>query len=244
MNIASPQPYTKVPFAELQAYLQNTASAEAINYIEVTDIEAEALFIDDENWENLENFEKPSLLGKILKQSGKKVALKLPKTVENLYSMHNCFWGCSTLVSLEAIPEGVVDMSFCFEACISLIKSPVIPKGVRDMTCCFFDCKHLLKAPIIHQGVEDMSQCFFGCINLMEAPAIPNGVVNMFRCFSNCISIIKAPEVPESAVNTTECFIGCENLTAECIRYRLPDWMRCRHRHRKQMRNLYGLQAH
>ena len=166
MNIAPPQPYTKVPFAELQAYLQNTASAEEVNYIEVTDIEAAALFIDDENWENLENFEKPSLLGKILKQSGKEVALKLPKTVENLYSMHNCFWGCSTLVSLEAIPEGVVDMSYCFNKCTSLVEAPALPDSVTNMHCFFKDCTSLTAVPNIPDSVTDMRSCFNGCTSL------------------------------------------------------------------------------
>mgnify|MGYP000219601474 FL=1 len=157
MNIPSPQPYTKVPFAELQAYLQNTASAEEINYIEVTDIEAAALFNDNRD---LKTVEHPSLLGKILKQSGKKVALKLPKTVENLYSMHNCFYGCTNLVSLESIPEGITDMNYCFHACTSLIKSPVIPKGVKRMYGCFSDCTNLMEAPAIPNGVEIMLGCF------------------------------------------------------------------------------------
>ena len=39
----TPQMYTKVSFAKLSKYLAHTASAEEVNYIEVTDIEAEAL---------------------------------------------------------------------------------------------------------------------------------------------------------------------------------------------------------
>ena len=63
MNTQPSQPYIKVPFAKLQHYLHNTASAEEVNYIEVTDIEAEALSGKHHN--------EPSPLGARLQASGK-----------------------------------------------------------------------------------------------------------------------------------------------------------------------------
>ena len=64
----TPQMYTKVPFAKLSKYLAHTASAEEVNYIEVTDIEAEAL--------SGKYHDKPSPLGARLQASGKHVAFK------------------------------------------------------------------------------------------------------------------------------------------------------------------------
>ena len=112
MSAATSQKYTKVPFAELQAYLQNTASAEEVNYIEVTDIEAEALSSDTDG--SYFGYRAPSELGEILREHDKPVALKLPGTVKNLQSMQNCFIDCTTLVSLAAIPDGVTSISYCF----------------------------------------------------------------------------------------------------------------------------------
>lgn len=71
METPAAQTYTKVPFAELQDYLQNTASITDVNYIEVTDITAAKL-----------SGKEISPLGKILKASGKQIALKLPITQE------------------------------------------------------------------------------------------------------------------------------------------------------------------
>ena len=71
METPAAQTYTKVPFAELQDYLQNTASITDVNYIEVMDITAAKL-----------SGKKISPLGKILKASGKQIALKLPITQE------------------------------------------------------------------------------------------------------------------------------------------------------------------
>ena len=71
METSAAQTYTKVPFAELQDYLQNTASITDVNYIEVTDITAAKL-----------SGKEISPLGKILKASGKQIALKLPITQE------------------------------------------------------------------------------------------------------------------------------------------------------------------
>lgn len=144
---------------DLANYL-NTGSpaSDGIYYINITGLKAEHLEGQDA---------KPSRLGKILKdKSSKKVSLKLPKTVEGLAHMRNCFLGCENLVSVAVIPESVNDMNGCFK-----------------------DCTNLTEAPAIPQGVTDMSACFRNCTKLTQAPPIPKNTKYMFRCFENCTSL-------------------------------------------------------
>ena len=145
--------------ANLADYL-NTGSpaSDGIYYINVTGLQ----------WDDLDGEDaKPSRLGKILKEkSSKKVSLKLPKTVEGLTSMRNCFLGCENLVSVAVIPESVTNMNGCFK-----------------------DCTNLTEAPAIPEGVDDMSSCFRNCTKLTQAPPIPKNTKFMFRCFENCTSL-------------------------------------------------------
>ncbi len=167
MKTPAAQTYTKVPFAELQDYLQNTASITDVNYIEVTDITAAKL-----------SGKEISPLGKILKASGKQIALKLPKSIENLHSMENCFSGCTALSLLAAIPDSVTNMSCCFRNCESLIKAPVIPDSVTNMGHCFSGCTNLAKAPVIPHSVTSISCCFLGCSSLRTClKSKKNGII-------------------------------------------------------------------
>lgn len=232
----TPMPeYTPVAYDKLAEYLENTASKTDVNYIEVTGLEAEYL-----KGVESERNPKPSPLGAILQDhSIKKVALKLGGSVSALMDMPFCFYGCTSLVGVSAIPKGVEDMKSCFASCTNLTQAPAIPKGVKDMTdcfdsCtsltqapvlpesvtklngCFRNCKSLTKAPAIPKGVKDMemSSCFTSCTNLMQAPAIPEGVKNMTGCFRKCTSLAKAPaSIPESVENMSQCFERCTSLT-------------------------------
>lgn len=214
MNTTAPQMYTQVPFAKLQDYLHHIASAEAVNYIEVTDIDAEALSV---HAEDSEYTDEQSPIGSILKKCGKKVALKLPKTVKYLQSMKNCFSGCTGLVSLAAIPEGVKDLKLCFADCESLIEAPVIPESVMYMGGCFQNCKSLSTASVLPSGVTDIKFCFAGCESLTEVPVIPESVMYMGGCFEHCTNLAHVPCIPKSAERLTDCFSGCGNLTAGSI---------------------------
>lgn len=60
METMPTQTYTKVPFSKLRTYLNKNASAEEVNYIEVTDIVAAKL-----------SGKRISPLGKILKENTK-----------------------------------------------------------------------------------------------------------------------------------------------------------------------------
>ena len=210
----TPKPkYTPVAYDKLAEYLANTASATDVNYIEVTGLQAKHLKGDDSN----ERDPKPSPLGAILQlHSTKKVALKLGGSISALMDMPCCFYNCTSLVGVAAIPKGVKDMTDCFDSCKSLTQAPVLPESVMKMNGCFRDCTNLTKAPAIPKGVKDMemSSCFSSCTSLTQAPAIPEGVKDMSFCFRNCTSLTKAPaSIPESVQNMSQCFENCTSLT-------------------------------
>ena len=126
--------YTPVAYAKLAEYLQKLPAGAAVHKIEVTGLKAEHL-----NGNNGSGTLK-SILHVDL---NKKIALKLPKTVEGLTDMTACFLECENLVSVANIPSGVLDMKDCFYGCIRLKTAPVIPYGVLQMSYCFKDCKSL-----------------------------------------------------------------------------------------------------
>lgn len=206
----APPAYTTVAYDKLAEYLANTASATKINKIEVTGLKAEHLKGDDS-----EHTPKPSPLGEILQaHPTKKVALKLGGSVSDLMNMPLCFYNCTSLVGVVAIPKGVKDMTDCFDSCKSLTQAPVLPEGVTKMSGCFRDCTSLTKAPTIPKGVKNMRSCFSSCKSLTQAPAIPEGVKDMSYCFRNCTTLTKAPaSIPASVENMSQCFEKCTSLT-------------------------------
>lgn len=196
----TPQMYTKVSFAKLSKYLAHTASAEEVNYIEVTDIEAEALSGKHHN--------EPSPLGARLQASGKHVALKLPETIENLYSMQNCFYGCTDLVSVAAVPKGVMEMTCCFAFCESLTKASVFPAYVVNMCACFAGCTSLIKAPALPADITSLAFCFADCKSLTKAPAIPDSVTRIDECFRGCERLTEIPRMPKGITRAADCFLS------------------------------------
>ncbi len=209
-NPPTPKPkYTPVAYDKLAEYLTNTASATEVSYIEVTGLKPEHLIGDDSG-----HTTKPSPLGAILQaHPTKKVALKLGGSVSALMDMPFCFYSCTGLVGVAAIPKGVKDMTSCFDSCTSLTQAPVLPEGVTKMSDCFRDCTSLTKAPAIPKGVMKMSGCFLDCTVLTKAPAIPKGVEDMKSCFSLCKSLTQAPAIPEGVKDMSYCFQNCTTLT-------------------------------
>ncbi|AGT44882.1 hypothetical protein TPE_2408 [Treponema pedis str. T A4] len=225
----TPGTYVKVPYDTLEDYLANTASSEAVNYIEVTGNIPEEHFCA--------NVFEPSTLSKKLKaHPDKKVALKIetyptgltdmtacfeactslttaPDIPKGVTDIRWCFTGCTSLRTALAIPEGVTNMANCFDGCTSLTTVPAIPKGVTDMTNCFAYCTSLTTVPDILEGVTDIPYCFYGCTGLTTAPAIPVGVTDMGSCFANCTSLTTAPAIPASVTVMGNCFYACTKLT-------------------------------
>ncbi|MGI5173018.1 leucine-rich repeat protein [Treponema sp. OMZ 840] len=151
--------YTQVAYTDLENHLATAASAEGVNYIEITGSIPSADFAGE--------YSNPGVLcQKIKAASSKKVALKLPSTVEGLTDMTYCFLNCENLVSVANIPQTVTNMDSCFYGCRGLTQAPPIPEGVLEMGWCFYDCRQLDRGPDIPLSVTDMRYCFADCISL------------------------------------------------------------------------------
>lgn len=201
--------YATVAFGEngkdLKECLQKLPGGSAVHKIEVTGLKKEDLKGGSGD---------ASPLGKILKDnSTKKVALKLPKTIDGLTDMTLCFYDCKNLVQAPELPATVTTMSSCFQKCIGLIQSPALPAAVTDMSYCFAGCKGLSQSPKIPDAVKNMRYCFEGCEGLSEAPAIPAAVENMSGCFKGCTGLTQPPVIPASVKNMETCFQDCTGLT-------------------------------
>ena len=114
----------------------------------------------------------PETMGKLaqtIQDRQKKVALILPDSIPELDSMHQCFYECKYLVSLENIPSGVTSIRECFKGCENLTKAPVIPSNVTNMHKCFQGCAKL-KGVKINRGYADSFaiQAFTGCTSLED----------------------------------------------------------------------------
>ncbi len=212
VNVTFKSVYTKVSYDDLANYLQNTASKDSINYIEVTGLTADKLKGQDTSPQ------KASLLGQILQNNTtKKVALKL-ENIDNLRDMRYCFFKCTTLVQPPEIQNSVENMWCCFLDCTNLATAPVIPAGVTKMIGCFYGCTSLTQAPAIPAGITNMINCFGRCTNLATAPVIPDSVTDMGYCFQGCTSLTQGPVIPDRVTNMRSCFAGCISLTAVTLK--------------------------
>jgi len=90
--------------------------------------------------------------------NGKKVAVKLGGTIEDLTDMSSCFYECKNLVRVPSIPSGVTNMQRCFYDCINLEEAPELPQSVAEMNYCFYCCTNLTKVfklkKLMKQGQE------------------------------------------------------------------------------------------
>lgn len=169
----APPAYTTVAYAKLAEYLQKLPEGTATHYIEVTGLKKEHL-----NGNNGSN----SLKSILHVDLNKKVALKLPKTVEGLTDMTACFLECENLVSVANIPSGVREMKDCFYGCIRLKTAPVIPLGVLSMSYCFFGCKNLTSVTLKCGCIPDWFEDTFKDCNALGVGSIkvPKAAYNRF----------------------------------------------------------------
>lgn len=191
VNVTFKPVYTPVAYADLRNHLTTAQPAsDGIYYIEVTGLTASDV---------CGNLYRASSLGKILKENEtKKVALKFG-TIPNVTYMIGCFNGCTSLVQVSDIPEGVAYMSSCFSGCTKLEHVPNIPNSVTDMSFCFGDCTKLERVPNIPDGVKDMEYCFYGCTSLTSVTLKCGYLDGKFNyAFDGCRSLsagsIKVPE--------------------------------------------------
>ena len=229
---------TSIAYSDLDAYLKNTASSTAINYITVTGLTAD--LVEGKGWDK--GYRIPSPLGKILKaHSDKRVAL----TLTALTALGgNAFVDCISLTSVT-MPEGITDIgngafTNCtgltdvsipnsvktigggtFTDCISL-KNVTIPDSVTYMSGTFQNCTALETVRIGQKVTSISDQTFYNCTSLTSVH-IPSGVTEIGeRAFQNCIKLAEVP-LPASLTKiqwasfSGNPFRGCENLTTITI---------------------------
>lgn len=207
----TPPVYTPVSYDNLSDHLTKTQPAsDGIYYIEVTGLTESDVKGD---------YDSASPLGQILNSNRrKKVALKFG-TMPNVTYMSSCFNGCTSLVQVSDIPEGVAYMSNCFSGCTSLTSVPNIPDGVKNMIGCFYGCTKLERVPNLPNSVTYMASCFYGCIKLEHVPNIPNSVTDMRWCFFGCTSLTSVTLKCEYLDGRFgDAFSGCSGLSAGSIK--------------------------
>ena len=134
----------------------------------------------------------------------------IPESVTSLGD--DCFYGCSSLTSIE-IPTSVTSLGDgCFYDCSSL-SSIVIPSSVTSLgEKCFSGC-HSLTSIEIPTSVTSLGEnCFSGCHSLTSIE-IPISVTSLGdECFDNCSSLTSI-EIPSSVTSLgQDCFNACSAL--------------------------------
>ena len=205
--------YATVPFGEngkdLKDYLQKLPAGSTVHKIEVTGLKKEDLIGSGD----------AGPLGKILKEnSTKKVALKLPKTIDGLTDMSACFYGCTNLVQAPELPATVTNMNSCFKGCTGLTQAPALPATVENMNGCFTGCTGLIQPPVIPASVKNMETCFQNCTGLTQAPELPSAVTNMGFCFSGCKNLTQTSVIPATVTNMKFCFYDCSKITTVTLK--------------------------
>ncbi|MGI5079102.1 leucine-rich repeat domain-containing protein [Treponema denticola] len=147
--------YVRVPYAKLAGYL-NTASATDLNYIELTGVPNTVpgtAAIDG----------KAGRLGEIIKESGKRVALKLPANVTEIDD--RAFLGCTRLesIDLSACTSLTAIKLAAFTGCTSL-KAVQLPQSLTTIGhFAFKDCKALKEVELPQSLTVIGTDAFKGC---------------------------------------------------------------------------------
>ena len=112
-------------------------------------------------------FLRASPLGKIIKSSKRRIALKFSDAeIAGLTNMEGSFHGCTELVEVSGISASVTNMGSCFFGCRALTRAPVIPKNVTNMYECFYHCDKLTAVTLKCDYNNNFSDAFYVCIGL------------------------------------------------------------------------------
>ena len=137
---------------------------------------------------------------------------------KSVNTMYYTFYGCTSLTTAPAIPDGITNLFGAFSCCEVLVAAPAIPNSVIDMSCTFEMCLSLTTAPLIPNSVENMSCTFWYCPALTTVPTIPNSVTNMSSTFFYCTSLTSTIEVNANPTSYDSCLNGTEitGITGSC----------------------------
>lgn len=158
-----------------------------------------------------------------------------PVTGQNMKGM---FAGCTSLTTVENIPDGVVKMENTFRDCISLTTITNLPSNLIDMGKTFMNCESIVDIPQIPDGVINMNSTFRNatsfnpseriviprtCKNLMETfekcnsmklcPIIytDTQIYNLYYTFYNCYEMTELPALPDNIFAGVRMFMGCRS---------------------------------
>ena len=158
-----------------------------------------------------------------------------PVTGQNMKGM---FAGCTSLTTVENIPNGVVKMENTFRDCISLTTVTNLPSNLIDMGKTFMNCESIVDIPQIPDGVINMNSTFRNatsfnpseriviprtCKNLMETfekcnsmklcPIIytDTQIYNLYYTFYNCYEMTELPALPDNIFAGVRMFMGCRS---------------------------------
>lgn len=153
-------------------------------------------------------------------------------------NMKGMFAGCTSLTTVENIPNGVVKMENTFRDCISLTTVTNFPSFLKDMGKTFMNCSALVDVPQIPDGVINMCGTFKNatsfnpservviprtCKNLMETfekcssmelcPIIYSDaeIYNLYYTFYNCYEMTELPALPNNVFAGVRMFMGCRS---------------------------------
>ena len=153
-------------------------------------------------------------------------------------NMKGMFAGCTSLETVENIPDDVVKMENTFRDCKNLVSITNLPSKLKDMGKTFQGCKSLVDVPQIQEGVINMNSAFRNdinlnpshrlvipktCKNLMETfekcnsmelcPVIfpETEIHNLYYSFYNCYAMTELPAIPDTVIAGVRMFMGCRS---------------------------------
>lgn len=153
-------------------------------------------------------------------------------------NMKGMFAGCTSLETVENIPDDVVKMENTFRDCKNLVSITNLPAKLKDMGKTFQGCKSLVDVPQIPGGVVNMNSAFRNdinlnpshrlvipktCKNLMETfekcnsmelcPVIfpETEIHNLYYSFYNCYAMTELPAIPDTVIAGVRMFMGCRS---------------------------------
>ena len=141
------------------------------------------------------------------------------ETVENIpddvVKMENTFRDCKNLVSITNLPSKLKDMGKIFQGCKSLVDVPQIPDGVINMNSAFRNDINLNPSHrlVIPKTCKNLMETFEKCNSMELCPVIfpETEIHNLYYSFYNCYAMTELPAIPDTVIAGVRMFMGCRS---------------------------------
>lgn len=145
-------------------------------------------------------------------------------------SLSGWFAGCSNLLEVNGIPDGITDMSATFYGCEKLNRVSNLPEGIVTMQYTFAECRSLTESPILPSSIADgiiseyegydlmisegLLCTYMGCANLVTCPDIPKNhkLKRLNGTFMGCNRLENMKEIPENITEFINTFKDCYSI--------------------------------